>query len=779
MTTQVSLYKKIGDVKNNHDVDFSDIMDAIREGKWKDKIQFLKKRISEGASKEEIEEIKSGLPGFTASGIFTHRKAEGLKMHSGKLALDFDGIEHKINNPEEVREVLMNDKYTEYLFTSSSGRGFCIIVNIDPEKHAESFLFIEKYYMDVYAKLSKHRQEQFDKSGNSLGIYDPDYKIDTSCKDVSRVRYISYDENLFHNPEYEPVIVAPEYTSITIDSDEEKYEWIKNVHEKKQQYVEGNRHNYLVILGYFLNKAGVSQDYTASRFSEFVGNGKTQKELDRIVRDCYKNTFEHGVFEISKKMEDLPPEHAKKIKDIAKHAHGMNEAGRDWKENNEAEVSVLAARYEVSQNIVRGILKNVFENNKDSFGFEHKKEIEQVEIFLSKRYKNLVKNVISHRVEYEISPGTFELINNDTILRQLAHAGFKFSLDKVRSLMRSDFVQSFNPIKNYFESLPVWNPETDPDYITQLANYVRTDNQDFWIVQFKKALVRCLACTLDYRENRIIITLVGQTQETGKTTFIRFLCPPALKEYYTETAMNDSKDSDIQLSENMFWNLEELAALHNNEINKLKATISKGNVKQRRTYGEFFESNPRRVNFWASTNKTEFLTDDQNTRWLCFNVLAIDQDYNNYQTGVRNIDINKVWAQAYTLYKSGFDFTLTKEEAQHRDALNKSYELSSEEKDLVVQYFGIVDDKRLGVFHTPTEILLKLQDFTDNKRKLSLPLLKKAMRQLGYLEGYKKIQGTTVRGFYVGIQSSNSHPGLPDPNFPDDDLSPNPSKKLF
>jgi hypothetical protein len=334
----------------------------------------------------------------------------------------------------------------------------------------------------------------------------------------------------------------------------------------------------------------------------------------------------------------------------------------------------------------------------------------------------------------------------------------------LRSLLQSDYVPVRNPIREYFEALPEWDENEEPDYITELAKFVSTDNDPFWHIQFKKALVRNIACTLDYVENRVIVVLVQPDQNTGKTSFIRFLVPPELSAYYTETAMDGGKDSDIQLSENFIWNLEELAALHNNEINKLKATISKSVVKQRGPYQQFAESNPRRVNFWASTNKSEFLTDDQNTRWLCFNVTSISHDYNNKITGVRKVNIKNVWAQAYTLYKRGlnyttkhttqgpvivpgFNYNLTKEESEIRDIANKTYELTSVEKDLVITNFVNLGQGK-GSFLSYTEILIHLQKSVDDKLKLNIHAVAKAMRQLGFANGSKKEGGYTYKGFW-------------------------------
>jgi predicted P-loop ATPase len=748
---KVSLYPNIKTVKDGAEVMIHDIMSAIQEGKWKDRIIAYREKKFSGATEEESELIKSGFPYFTASGRFSIRKADGLIQHSGKLAIDFDYKDNvELLSPENIQDTkakLNEDKHSEYVFFSCSGNGICVIVNVDPEKHLESFLYAEKYYKKYF-----------------------DLTADKACKDVPRPRYISFDPELFYNPNYEKIdpFQNSEYSSQTVDSDEEKYEWAKAVHDKRHSFSEGGRHHYMVVLAFWLNKCGVSKEYTQSRFTEFVGDGKTESEINRIVNDCYKNTIEHGQFVINKKISDLPEEFSKDVKEIFKFAHDLNDEGQMY---SDLDIKSMCAKFLISRQIVENIFSSVFTKNKDAFGINKKTDIYKIEYFISKRY-SIAKNEITHRLEFRVKgEKDWQLLNLHTIYRDIQHAGFKFTFEKLKSLLQSDFVPLRNPIREYFDSLPEWIENEEPDYITELATYIKTDNDPFWHVQFKKALVRNIACTLDYKENRIIMVLVEPDQNTGKTSWIRFLVPPALLAYYTETAMDASKDSDIQLSENMFWNLEELAALHNNEINKLKATISKSVVKQRNPYAPHAESNPRRVNFWASTNKSEFLTDDQNTRWLCFNVIGVDHDYNNTATGVRKININNVWAQAYALYKRGntdkieqtpegpviipgYNYQLTKEESAIRDNTNKNYELVSMEKDLILSNFTNLGSGK-GTFMSYTDIMISLNNATDNKLRLNIHAVAKAMRQLGYSNASRKMEGYTFKGFWCSPISRN------------------------
>jgi len=157
-------------------VSIEKVMSYIKSGRWGEQIKYLRQLISVSASKIMVESAKNKLPSFTGSGLFSYRNADSLVKHSGYIVVDFDKLGEGIGG---IRDVLIKDKYTEYLFTSCSGRGLAVMVRIndDPETHRKSFITLESYYKETYG-----------------------YKMDRSCKDVSRLRFVSHDTDLYHNP---------------------------------------------------------------------------------------------------------------------------------------------------------------------------------------------------------------------------------------------------------------------------------------------------------------------------------------------------------------------------------------------------------------------------------------------------------------------------------------------------------------------------------------------------------------------------------------------------
>ncbi len=177
----VSLYQNSFD-KTGVTSNLCEIMDGVKSGKWEKQV----KAIRNEKDKAKRNQLKQRLPAFTASGVFSERKESGLQSHSGRLAIDFDLQDNPKfeSDLEAARESLKKDKFSEYVCLSVSGKGLFVICKIDGNKHAESFAFLELYYKETYGLI-----------------------IDKACKDVSRLRFVSYDPDLFHNEDAETVIV--------------------------------------------------------------------------------------------------------------------------------------------------------------------------------------------------------------------------------------------------------------------------------------------------------------------------------------------------------------------------------------------------------------------------------------------------------------------------------------------------------------------------------------------------------------------------------------------
>jgi hypothetical protein len=171
--SSVTIFKNIKQIDGGDDFPIADIMEAVKGGQWKEKIDYYRSLPENNEAEIKAKKIaKTNLPYFTGSGTFAKRKDTGLKAHSGRLILDIDYVE----DPEEVKKMVGADPFTEYCFTSVGGEGVAVIVKIDPNRHLESWKALSSYY--------KRR----------FGL-----PIDKATKDLSRARFVSYDPNLIYN----------------------------------------------------------------------------------------------------------------------------------------------------------------------------------------------------------------------------------------------------------------------------------------------------------------------------------------------------------------------------------------------------------------------------------------------------------------------------------------------------------------------------------------------------------------------------------------------------
>ena len=451
-----------------------------------------------------------------------------------------------------------------------------------------------------------------------------------------------------------------------------------------------------------------------------------------------------------------------------------NRAGDTW---NKRAADEIAQTILINVNQCYQIGRSYYENNKHEFGVDSAPLLKKIEYFLLQRYE-FRRNTINHRIFYRdknVKNSEFVFCNYNDIWRLCQHNLDQFgkkarvNITDISNLLESDFVPDVNPFTEYFHSLPHWD---GVDHIKALSGYIQTTDQPFWEIQFRKALVRMIACTYGHIENRIIMVLVQQAQEKGKDSWLRFLCPPQLREYYKEDPMEITKDSEIALCQNFMWNLPELDSMNKKEISEIKSIISRASVKQRRAYGRQEENMTRIVNFWGTTNKEEFLTDTQNTRWLCFRVETINHRYNDYINNIHEIDIDKVWAQAWHLYKSGESFNLSEDERRKRDVINHTHEYMSPEKQLIIKFLTPCTADMPGAeFVTNVEILEYLIAQTGGKLRLAPENVGRSMSQLDFVSHTKRMHNKPVRGYYAirqpllksapGYGSYNSTPEPP------------------
>lgn len=369
--------------------------------------------------------------------------------------------------------------------------------------------------------------------------------------------------------------------------------------------------------------------------------------------------------------------------------------------------------------------------------------------YLQKRYDFRINTILmnlEHRLKNE---RVWSVLNENDLICELLEAGFT-GIDKMLlAFLASNHIARYNPCKVYFEGLDPWKPG-DADHIAKLAGFVEAKDPDWFLLQFRKMLVRSAACVLGKIPfNKHCFTLVGK-QNDGKTSFLRFLCPPALSDYFKENLDIQNKDGRLALCQNFFINLDELATLSRHDINQIKSFFTIDKVKERLPYARKPETFPRIASFVASTNKSEFLTDETgNVRWLVFETESIRHDNGGKNGYEANVNIDQVWAQVFYLLQSGFNFNLTPEELAKSELNNRNFQLTTAEMDLISRWYA--PGKKTDVFLTAADIEEQLGSLTNGRVRVNRVNIGKALQMLGFEQCQKFIPAFKQqrKGYYV------------------------------
>ncbi|MCK7559078.1 virulence-associated E family protein [Chitinophaga sedimenti] len=349
---------------------------------------------------------------------------------------------------------------------------------------------------------------------------------------------------------------------------------------------------------------------------------------------------------------------------------------------------------------------------------------------------NLVSGKLEFKKKPQLSYVSLTDYNFNSIIRELGKKGIKVNSTTLRTVVHSDFTPKFDPFVDYFKSLPTWD---GVDYIQQLADTVKTTNKEFWEKCLEKWLVAVAGCaTTDSVINHTAIVFTGK-QGSGKTTWMKNLLPSELSGYFYSGVPNlRNKDTKIRLSECLLINLDEMDNLSRKDTDRLKEIITSLEIRERRPYAQFDDTMPRRASFMGSVNSKQYLNDPTgNRRFLTIEVEEIQHSH--------SVDMNKVYSQAWHLFKTGFKYYFDGEEIDEILQHNEQFQVTSFIEETMLKWLEPVDPEQASAQHkwTATEIANFLAT------KTSLIVNEATVQAIGrYMKKYGFVRGK-AQGVYI------------------------------
>ena len=243
------------------------------------------------------------------------------------------------------------------------------------------------------------------------------------------------------------------------------------------------------------------------------------------------------------------------------------------------------------------------------------------------------------------------------------------SKSDIQEYINSEEVESFDPIKDYLNSLPQWDGKNHVAKLFSRLPGISSEQLNFLTIWMRSTVAHWLQLDTDHG-NECVPTLIG-AQGCGKTTFLRRLLPQHLREYYLDHLNLSNKfDKEMALSNNLLVNLDELEAIRPSQHAQLKQTLSKSKVNGRPIYGASQEDRPRYASFVATTNNPHPLTDPTGSRrYIC---LTIPEG--QFIDNAGDIDYDQLYAQVmHELQEDEAPYWFHNDEVARIQQLNQEY----------------------------------------------------------------------------------------------------------
>ena len=307
----------------------------------------------------------------------------------------------------------------------------------------------------------------------------------------------------------------------------------------------------------------------------------------------------------------------------------------------------------------------------------------ETEQFLNDNYL-FRRNVLNGKVEFATLPAeepqyrvlTQEALNSIVIRARRENVCEKGNpKTEIQELIHSEEVCDHNPIKEYLDSLPKWDGQNHVAKLFSRLPGITTEQHAFFAIWLRSAVAHWLQMDT-LHGNECVPTLIG-AQGCGKTTFVKRLLPPHLREYFLDHLNLTNKfDKEMALTNNLLVNLDELEAIRPSQHAALKQTLSKSKVNGRPIYGASQEDKPRYASFVATTNNPHPLTDATGSRrYIC---LTIPKGQQIDNTG--EIDYEQLYAQVlYEVKEQKAPYWFNNMEVKRIQELNLNY---VEQKDI-------------------------------------------------------------------------------------------------
>ena len=274
---KISVYQSVKTHQNVQNYEPTELIDLIKSG-FDNETRKIHSQITKCNDKDEVNKLKKKLKIILWSGNFKEGTRSKSTLIEGTrfLQVDLDNFD-TTTEMNEARELLKRIPSIYAIFNSPSGKGLkaiarCKMFNT-PEEYTQAFISFQNEY--------------------TLPNFDP------CLKDISRSCFIPLSEDIYANFD------ADEYVTKEVENNQniaevpviivdDELAYCLSFTEKKMQYNNGNRNNFIHLFNCNANRLGIDMhttlDYCLTNFN------LDQQEIKDANKSSYKNISEFGKY---------------------------------------------------------------------------------------------------------------------------------------------------------------------------------------------------------------------------------------------------------------------------------------------------------------------------------------------------------------------------------------------------------------------------------------------------------------------------------------------------
>lgn len=696
----------------NENLSIEKYIDDIKKGTYINQIIDVRNALDKFGKSTEYSEAKKNLPLITGCCTIKvgHTRAKSnIEKMNGFIVLDIDD---DVNN--ELFSDICNDKYTYISHRSAGGKGICVFVKINPNKFLESFYDLAQYYLDVF-----------------------EISIDQSCKDEARARFVSYDPYIFVNEKSAKFISTYKNPKETKKVDylfaEDDFGRVIN-DLKGLDICRGEYKRYCDIGFAIASKFGIS----GFQYYDAICQGGLKYDQKRIERDYNRfckggndgitiATFYHYAKEMG---VDVVSESTKKAIEKIRISKATN---KEIAEPTDLEKQILK------------LGKSILKHDETDLDSKVLNFVAQEWLPIYNEFNGLI----------EVLGQTLDDRTLNTIsIQASAYCEQDVNPQRVMKCLNSYATKSKNKVLDFFENLEY----KGNGFISNYVNLIHPQKEiniaylTSWLVGMINNIHRK---RINDKISPLTIVLAGGRQGIGKSTWCRQILPKELQDYFVDGKIEDSKDFRFRMCRNIIMYDDEFGGVGSKDVKLFKAVSDMSVAVDRKAYGINDSRELRKVSLLGSTNELNILKDPTGNR----RILPIRVESINYESCI-NFDSKAMLAEAYKLWKDGFDWVIRKEDELElmKEENGDFYEID-EIEELFFEKYKINED---GDFQT--KIIINqgeiLKYFSSTSIKFTKYDLKKIYTKHKLEYKLYKVNGEVKKGFllYIKDDVSNSFP---------------------